>query len=73
MLPRKHTNLQVSDGIIMLALVDGTPRILNLKECLYYYLEHQKEVIEALFKIVIEYRLYRILRGCQKFHLSSCF
>ncbi len=41
----KHTNLQVSDGIIMLALVDGTPRILNLKECLYYYLEHQKEVI----------------------------
>lgn len=41
----KHTNLQVSDGIIMLALVDGTPRILNLKECLYYYLEHQKDVI----------------------------
>ncbi|MDE7083559.1 MAG: DNA gyrase subunit A [Clostridia bacterium] len=41
----KHTNLQVSDGIIMLALVDGTPKILNLKECLYYYLEHQKEVI----------------------------
>ncbi len=41
----KHTNLQISDGIIMLALVDGTPRILNLKECLYYYLEHQKDVI----------------------------
>ena len=41
----KHTNLQVSDGIIMLALVDGTPRILNLKECLYYYLEHQKDII----------------------------
>ncbi|MCI8369935.1 MAG: DNA gyrase subunit A [Clostridia bacterium] len=41
----KHTNLQVSDGIIMLALVDGTPKILNLKECLYYYLEHQKEVV----------------------------
>lgn len=41
----KHTNLQVSDGIIMLALVDGTPKVLNLKECLYYYLEHQKEVI----------------------------
>ncbi len=41
----KHTNLQVSDGIIMLALVDGTPRVLNLKECLYYYLEHQKDVI----------------------------
>ncbi len=41
----KHTNLQVSDGIIMLALVDGTPKVLNLKECLYYYLEHQKDVI----------------------------
>lgn len=41
----KHTNLQVSDGIIMLALVDGTPKILNLKECIYYYLEHQKDII----------------------------
>ena len=29
----------------MLALVDGTPKILNLKECLYYYLEHQKDII----------------------------
>lgn len=41
----KHTQLQVSDGIIFLALVDGTPRVLNLKEMLYYYLEHQKEVL----------------------------
>lgn len=41
----KHTQLQVSDGIIFLALVDGTPRILNLKEMLYHYLEHQKEVL----------------------------
>ena len=41
----KHTQLQVSDGIIFLALVEGTPRILNLKEMLYYYLEHQKEVL----------------------------
>lgn len=41
----KHTQLQVSDGIIFLALVDGAPRILNLKEMLYYYLEHQKEVL----------------------------
>lgn len=41
----KHTELQKSDGIIMLALVDGEPKILNLKECLYYYLEHQKDVI----------------------------
>lgn len=41
----KHTNLQVSDGLIMLALVDGTPKILNLKEFIYYYLEHQKDII----------------------------
>ena len=41
----KHTNLQVSDGIIFLALVNGEPKIVNLKEMLYYYLEHQKEVI----------------------------
>ncbi len=41
----KHTDLQVSDGLIMLALVDGYPRTLNLKEFIYYYLEHQKDVI----------------------------
>ncbi len=41
----KQTQLQKSSGIIFLALVNGTPRILNLKEMLYYYLEHQKEVL----------------------------
>lgn len=41
----KHTQLQDSFGAIMLALVDGQPRVLNLKEMLYYYLEHQKEVV----------------------------
>ena len=41
----KHTMLQQSSGIIMLALVNGVPRVLNLKEMLYYYLEHQKEVL----------------------------
>ncbi len=41
----RHTKLQVSDGIIMLALVDGEPKVLNLKECIYYYLQHQIEVI----------------------------
>ncbi len=41
----KHTQLQDSFGAIMLALVDGEPRILNLREMLYYYLEHQKEVV----------------------------
>lgn len=41
----KHTKLQDSLGIIMLALVDGHPRVLNLKEILVHYLNHQKEVI----------------------------
>jgi DNA gyrase subunit A len=41
----KHTNLQVSGGITLLSLVNGEPKILNLKEMLYYYLEHQREVV----------------------------
>ncbi|MCI8487937.1 MAG: DNA gyrase subunit A [Clostridia bacterium] len=41
----KHTELQVSGGITFLALVNGEPKILNLREMLYYYLEHQKEVV----------------------------
>ncbi len=41
----KHTQLQQGFGVIMLSLVDGVPRTLNLKEMLYYYIEHQKEVI----------------------------
>ena len=43
----KHTQLQVGFGVIMLALVDGVPRVLSLKEMLFYYIEHQKEVIEC--------------------------
>lgn len=41
----KHTQLQETFGIIMLALVKGRPRVLNLQEVLHYYLEHQKDVI----------------------------
>ncbi|MMZ55262.1 DNA gyrase subunit A [compost metagenome] len=41
----KHTAMQTSFGINMLALVNNEPRILNLKQMLYYYLEHQKEII----------------------------
>lgn len=41
----KHTALQTSFGINMLALVDGQPKVLNLKECLQHYLDHQKTVI----------------------------
>ena len=41
----KHTALQTSYGIIFLALVNNEPKVLNLKEILYHYIEHQKEVI----------------------------
>ena len=41
----KHTQLQDSFGVIMLAIVEGKPRYLNLKEVLFYYLEHQKDVV----------------------------
>ncbi|WP_232317636.1 DNA gyrase subunit A [Bacillus acidicola] len=41
----KHTALQTSFGINLLSLVDGQPKVLNLKQCLYYYLEHQKVII----------------------------
>lgn len=40
-----YTQLQVSYGIIMLALVDGVPRILTLKDVLTHYIKHQEEVI----------------------------
>ena len=41
----KHTDLQTSYGINSLALVDGAPRVLSLKEMLEVYLNHQREVI----------------------------
>jgi len=41
----KHTAMQSNFGIIMLALVNGEPRVLNLREMLHYYLKHQQEVI----------------------------
>lgn len=41
----KHTSLQTSYGINNLALVDGQPRILSLKEILEKYIDHQKEII----------------------------
>ena len=41
----KRTALQSSFGITFLALADGTPKILNLKQMLGYYIEHQKQII----------------------------
>ena len=41
----KHTQMQETFGVNMLALVGGVPRVLNLQQMLYYYIEHQKDVI----------------------------
>lgn len=41
----KHTSLQTTFGINMLALVDGQPKVLTIKQCLEHYLEHQKVII----------------------------
>ena len=50
----KHTQMQTSSGIIFLALVNNEPKFLNLKDILYHYLEHQKEVIVRRTKYDLE-------------------
>ncbi|MDM8101416.1 MULTISPECIES: DNA gyrase subunit A [Oceanobacillus] len=42
----KHTSLQTTFGINMLALVDGRPQVLTVKQCLMHYLDHQKVIIK---------------------------
>ena len=41
----KHTQMQISNPMIMLALVEGVPKVLNLKEILEAYIKHQKDVV----------------------------
>lgn len=50
----KHTQLQVSNGIMLLALADGEPRIMNLKEILAHYVAHQHDVIVRRTKYDLE-------------------
>ena len=50
----KHTSLQENFGANMLALVDGKPRVLNLREMIYYYLEHQKDVVTRRTKYELD-------------------
>ncbi|MBI1319674.1 MAG: DNA gyrase subunit A [Candidatus Hydrogenedens sp.] len=42
----KHTQLQTTASVIMLALVNNTPRILNLRELIHYYVEHRAQIVE---------------------------
>ena len=50
----KHSQMEVSFGMNMLSLVDGEPKTLTLKEMLYYYLEHQKDVVTRRTRFDLE-------------------
>ncbi|MGE5543730.1 MAG: DNA gyrase subunit A [Bacillota bacterium] len=56
----KHTQMEGTFGIIMLALVDGQPRELNLKEMMSYYLDHRKEVISRYTRYDLEHAEKRL-------------
>ena len=58
----KHTALQDTFGAILLALVDGEPRVLNLRDMLYYYLEHQKDVVTRRTR-------YDLNRALERLHI----
>lgn len=58
----KHTQLQNTFGAIMLALVDNKPRVLPLRDLIYYYLEHQKDII-------IRRTQYDLARAEERIHI----
>ena len=64
----KHTQLQDTFGVIMLALVHGEPKILSLRDMLYWYIEHQKDVVTRRTKYDLDKSLARahILEGLLK-------
>lgn len=61
----KNTQMQDTFGVIMLALVNGEPKILTLRQCLDYYIEHRKNVIVRRTKFELDKALARahILEG----------
>jgi len=50
----KHTQLRTNFGVIMLALVDGTPRVLNLRQIIQLYIDHRKEIIVRRTRFELE-------------------
>jgi DNA gyrase subunit A len=50
----KHTQMQVTFGVIMLALVNGTPKVLTLKECMEHFLAHRMEILIRRTKYELE-------------------
>lgn len=64
----KHTQLQDTFGVIMLALVDGQPNILSLREMIHHYLKHQEDVVTRRTRYDLERSLARahVLEGLLK-------
>ena len=64
----KHTSMQETFGANMLALVNGQPKILSLRDMVYYYLEHQKDVVTRRTRFDLNKALARahILEGLLK-------
>ncbi|MDN5331676.1 MAG: gyrase subunit [Tepidanaerobacteraceae bacterium] len=58
----KHTQMQVTFGAIMLALVDNKPQVLTLRDLIYHYLEHQKNVVTRRTK-------YELARAEERVHI----
>jgi DNA gyrase subunit A len=61
----KHTQMQTSFGVNMLAIVDGKPKVLSMKEVLNHYIEHRKNIISARTRYDLNKALHRehILEG----------
>jgi DNA gyrase subunit A len=61
----KHTPMQDTFGVIMLALVDGVPRVLNLKEMMEYYIRHRNEIVlrRTQFDLTAAEKRAHILEG----------
>ncbi len=61
----KHTPMQETFGVIMLALVDGVPRVLNLKEMMHYYVKHRNEIVlrRTQFDLTAAEKRAHILEG----------
>lgn len=62
----KNTQLQQSYGIIMLALVNNHPKVLSLREMLFHYLEHQREIITRRTK-------YELRKAEERLHILEGF
>lgn len=64
----KHTQLEISFGVIMLALVENRPRVLNLKQVLECYIAHRKEVVirRTKFELARAKERAHILEGLKK-------